>query len=65
MEGRYRLLNWLKWPLQVTRKNNKFSLIISIDDDNFSENITPPGAYELEPLNDEIKRKNVKTVISQ
>ena len=41
----------------VTSKNNKFYFIKSItDEDGFISITIPPGAYEIESLNDEIKR---------
>ena len=41
----------------VTNKNNKFYFTKSITDDNHYIMISiPPGAYEIESLNDEIKR---------
>ena len=41
----------------VTNSNNKFYFTKSITDDDHYIMITiPPGAYEIEPLNDEIKR---------
>ena len=39
----------------ITNKNNKFYFAKSINDDFVHINI-PPGAYEIESLNDEIKR---------
>ena len=42
---------------KVTDKNNNFYFTKSItDDDGFFQITIPPGAYELESLNDEIKR---------
>ena len=44
----------------VTDSNNKFYLTKSITDDDHYIMITiPPGAYEIEALNDEIKRINI------
>ena len=40
----------------VTDKNNKFYLTKSITNDGFIQIIIPPGAYEIESLNIEIKR---------
>ena len=41
----------------VTNSNNKFYFTKSITDDNHCmQIIIPPGAYEIESLNDEIKR---------
>ena len=41
----------------VTSKNNKFSFIKSItDEDGYIQITIPPGAYEIESLNNEIKR---------
>ena len=41
----------------VTSDNNKFYFIKSItDDDHFIMITIPPGSYEIESLNDEIKR---------
>ena len=40
----------------VTDKNNKFYFTKSITDDGFIKIVIPPGAYELENLNNEIKR---------
>ena len=41
----------------VTDKNNKFYFLKSITDkDGYIQIIIPPGAYEIEPLNNEIKR---------
>ena len=41
----------------ITRKNNKFYFSKSIIDDNHFQSITiPQGSYEIESLNDEIKR---------
>ena len=44
----------------VTNSNNKFYFTKSITDDDHYIMITiPPGAYEIESLNDEIKRINI------
>ena len=40
----------------VTKKTNKFYFTVSIKDDDFNQIILPPGAYEIESLNNEIKR---------
>ena len=40
----------------VTKINNKFNFTVSIQDDNFNQITTPPGAYEIESLTNEIKR---------
>ena len=40
----------------VTNKNKKFYFSVSINDDYFSQTTIPPGAYELESLDGEIKR---------
>ena len=41
----------------VTNRNNKFYFMKSItDEDGFIQITIPPGAYELEKLNNEIKR---------
>ena len=40
--------------LYVSISNSKLDFTKSIDDDDFSVNSIPPGAYELESLNDEI-----------
>ena len=40
----------------VTDKNNKFYFTKSIDDEEYRQIIIPPGAYELENLDKEIKR---------
>ena len=44
----------------VTDKDNKFYFTKSINDDDFSVVSVPPGAYELESLNDDIKRIFIK-----
>ena len=41
----------------VTDKNNKFFFTKSITDDGFIQIITPQGAYEIEGLDREIKRR--------
>ena len=46
----------------VTNKNNNFYFTVSINDDDFSVFSIPPGAFELESLNDEIKRIIIKEV---
>ena len=40
----------------VTISNNKFYFIKSITDDDYIKRTIPPGAYEIESLNNEIKR---------
>ena len=40
----------------VTNSNNKFYFMKTITDDGFIQITIPPGAYEIESLNDEIKR---------
>ena len=40
----------------VTNKNNKFYFLKSITDDDHIKITIPPGAYEIESLNNEIKR---------
>ena len=40
----------------VTTENNKFYFLKSITDDNHIQITIPPGAYEIESLNNEIKR---------
>ena len=40
----------------VSVSNNEFFFTKSINEDDFSDILIPPGAYELESLNDEIKR---------
>ena len=40
----------------VTNKNKKFYFTVSIKDDDFSVFSVSPGAYEIENLNNEIKR---------
>ena len=40
----------------VTDKNNKFYFLKSIPDDDYIIITNPPGAYEIESLNNEIKR---------
>ena len=40
----------------VKDKNNKFYLTKSIDDEEYRQIIIPPGVYELEDLDKEIKR---------
>ena len=43
--------------VNVTSKNNKFYFIKSItDEDGYIQITIPPGAYEIESLNNEIKR---------
>ena len=44
----------------VTDKNNNFYFMKSINDDDFSVISIPPGAYELESLNDELIRIIIK-----
>ena len=45
----------------VTNSNNKFYFTKSITDDNHFMQVTiSPGAYEIENLNDEIKRINIE-----
>ena len=41
---------------KVTNKNSKFYFTVSINDDDFNQITIPPGAYEIERLNNEIKR---------
>ena len=44
----------------LTPKKNKFCFVKSItDEDGFIEITIPPGAYEIESLNNEIKRINI------
>ena len=40
----------------VTNENNKFYFKKTIDEDGFIQTTIPPGAYEIESLNNEIKR---------
>ena len=40
----------------ITNKNNKFYFKKNLIDEDFIQNRTPEGAYEIENLNDEIKR---------
>ena len=40
----------------VTNKNNKFYFAKSVSDDGYVPITIPPGAYEIESLNNEIKR---------
>ena len=40
----------------MTTENNKFYFLKSITDDDHIEITIPPGAYEIESLNKEIKR---------
>ena len=40
----------------VTDKNNNFYFMKAIKDDDFIQITIPPGAYEIESLNNEIKR---------
>ena len=40
----------------VTNKNNKLYFTVSINDDDFNQITVRPGAYEIESLNNEIKR---------
>ena len=42
----------------VTDKNNKFYFKKAIKDEDFIKIRFPPGAYEIESLDDEIRRKN-------
>ena len=50
-------LTGYKGIFNITNENNKFYLIKSITDkDGFIQITIPPGAYELESLNNEIKR---------
>ena len=42
--------------INVTNANNKFYFLKSITDDNRIQITIPPGAYEIESLNNEIKR---------
>ena len=50
-------LNGFNGIFNVTNKNNKFFFKKSIsDDDGFVKITKPPGAYEIESLNNEIKR---------
>ena len=44
----------------VSISNSKFDFTKSINDDDYSVISIPPGAYELESLNDEIKRILIK-----
>ena len=46
--------------LNVTDKNINFYFTVSINDDDFSKLIIPPGAYELESLNNEIERNIIE-----
>ena len=48
----------------ITTRNNKFHFTTATDDDDFSEISFSPGAYELESLNDEIKRDIFEKTIS-
>ena len=41
---------------KVTNSNNKFYFIKSIFDDDYIKIIIPPGAYEIESLNNKIKK---------
>ena len=50
------LLTGYNGILNVTNSNNKFCFTKSITDDGVSRKITPPGAYEIESLNNEIER---------
>ena len=44
----------------MTSKNKKFYFTVSINDDQFSVITIREGAYELNSLNDEFKRSNIK-----
>ena len=50
-------LSGYKGIFNVTNTNNKFYFMKSLtDEDGFIQITIPPGAYEIESLNDEIKR---------
>ena len=44
----------------VTNENDKLYLAVSTNDDDFSLVSTPPVAYEINSLDDEIKRNIIK-----
>ena len=44
----------------ITNKNKKFYFTVLISDDDFNVIYIPPGAYELESLENEIKRVNIR-----
>ena len=45
---------------KTTNKKYKFSFTYSIQDNDFSQTTIPPGVYEIESVNDEIKRIFIK-----
>ena len=45
---------------KVTDENNKFCFTKSIENDDFNVLTIPEEAYELESLNDKIKKMNIK-----
>ena len=50
----------------VTNSNNKFYFLKSItDEDGYIQITIPPGAYEIESLNNEIKRFNIAEQVFQ
>ena len=49
------LSSWLNWYFQRYKQKYWVLLTISFIDDDFNEIITPPGAYEVESLNTELK----------
>ena len=49
-------LTWYNGIFNVTNENNNFYFKKTISDDGYIKLTTPPGAYEIESLNNEIKR---------